>query len=219
MMFATAGYLISKLTGLSLADFFHKYLWAPMGMNETFLGTWDPFFSSRAGDLSVAEGYWWVNNTDTDTGTGTGTGSYVPMPDPGSLVLADDGAGAVLSNVLDYEKYLRVMMAEAGPISRAGHRELKRPRTFHDMHAPLFAPGPVTYGLGWMGGVLDGEMVHYHTGTVSTFVTFMLMVPAREYGIVVLANSNSRVRELVTYRALYDLFGVDEGRRVDFETR
>lgn len=213
-MFATAGYLISKLTGLSRSEFFHKYLWTPMGMNETFLGTWDPAFSSRSANLALAEGYWWVNNTDT-----TSTGSYVLQPDPGSLVLADDAAGAVLSNVLDYEKYLRVMMTESGPISRAGHRELKRPRTFHDMHAPFFAPGPVTYALGWMGGVFEGEMVYFHTGTVSTFVTFMLMVPAREYGIVVLANSNSRVRELVTYRALYDLFGVDESRQTDFEMR
>lgn len=133
-------------------------------------------------------------------------------------VLADEGAGAVLSNVVDYAKYLRVMMAEAGPISRAGHRELKRPRMFTDFEKGMYV-GPVTYGLGWMSGIFEGEQVYFHTGTVTPFVTFMLMVPSRSYGIVTMANSYSKVRELVTYRILYDLFGVDENKRRDLEAQ
>lgn len=78
--------------------------------------------------------------------------------------------------------------------------------------------GPVTYGLAWMSGILENELVYYHTGTVSTFRTFMVIVPSRGWAITVMTNSDSRVRELVTYRALYDLFGVEEARRRDFET-
>lgn len=173
------------------------------------VGTQDPLLKTTGGNLTVAESYWWVNHSST----------YVRMPSPGPLSRADEGAGAVVSNVLDYAKYLRVMMAEGGPVSAAGHRELKRPRTFYDHTTELFAPGPVHYGLAWAGGVLEGELVHFHTGTINTFVTFMATAPARGYGVVVLANSNSKVRELVTYRALYDLFGVEEGRRKDFETQ
>lgn len=69
-----------------------------------------------------------------------------------------------------------------------------------------------------MSGVLEGEQVLFHTGTVTPFVTFMLMVPSRGYGIVTMANSYSKVRELITYRVLYDLFGV-EGRRWDLEAQ
>lgn len=209
MMFAAAGLLISKMTGLGLGAFLHKYIWAPMGMNETFLGNYDPIFTSSG--LSIADSYLWepgsssyVKNRDFDRGLG-------------DFVRGDEGAGAVLSNVLDYVKYLRIMMAEAGPISKAGHRELKKPRTFHHLNEAMFGPGPLYYGLGWASSVFEGEQIYWHTGTVTSFVTFMVMVPRREYGVIVTANSGSKARELVTYRILYDLFRVDEGKRRDFE--
>lgn len=205
MMYATAGVLITELTGLDLGVFFHKYLWTPMGMNETFFAAYDPLLNTSG--LVLADSYFWINRT----------GSYVKSSDLSEALRGDEGAGAVLSNVLDYTKYLRVMMAEAGPISKAGHRELKRPRTFHNLNEAMFGPGPLFYGLGWMGAVFEGELIYWHTGTVAPFVTFMVIVPSRGYGIVVLVNSWSKVRELVTYRILYDLFGVDEGRRRNFE--
>lgn len=209
MMFTVAGYLISRLTGLDLGEFLHTHLWTPMGMHETFFASYDPIFKSSG--LSIADSYLWeastrsfARNSEFDRGDG-------------DAFRGDEGAGAVISNVLDYVKYLRVMMAEAGPISKAGHRELKKPRTFHDFNVAMFGPGPLFYGLGWMGSIFEGEQVYWHTGTVTSFVTFMVMVPNREYGIVVMANSGSKVRELVTYRILYDLFGVEERKRRDFE--
>lgn len=207
MMWAAAGYLVSTLSGCGLGEFLHRYLWGPMGMGETFLGDWDPLLGSSGRQL--ADGYLWVNST----------GQYVMQPwgEISRWLRVTEGAGAVLSNVLDYTKYLRVMMAEAGPISKEGHRELKRPRTFHNFHEGLFV-GPETYGLGWMSAVFEGHQVFYHTGTVVPFVTFMVMVPSKSYGIVVMANGWSHVRELVTYRVLYDLFGVEESRRRDWES-
>jgi CubicO group peptidase (beta-lactamase class C family) len=176
--------------------------------DETFLGDWDPRF--EASGLELAEGYWWVNSSRKYVKQRQETTSF--------SVRASEGGGAVVSNVLDYTKYLRVMMAEAGPISKAGHRELKSPRSFYDMHQDLFV-GPVTYGLGWMSGVFEGHQVFYHTGTVTPFVTFMMMVPSKRYGIAVMGNGWSHARELVTYRILYDLFNVEESRRRDFESK
>lgn len=208
MMWATAGYLVSTLSGSGLGEFLHRYLWGPMGMDQTFLGDWDPLFESHGSQL--ADAYHWVNST----------GKYVKQPRHGtsSSVRAAEGAGAVVSNVLDYTKYLRVMMAEAGPISKAGHRELKAPRTFHDLHKGMFV-GQETYGLGWMSAVFEGQQVFYHTGTVIPFVTFMVMIPSKSYGIVVMGNGHSYARELVTYRILYDLFGVEKSRRRDWESQ
>lgn len=70
-----------------------------------------------------------------------------------------------------------------------------------------------------MSGVLANEVVYFHTGTISTFETFMAMVPSHGWAVTVLANSNTKARELVMYRALYDLLGVEEGKRVDFEPK
>lgn len=205
MMFAAAGVLITKLTGLDVGNFFRKYLLDPMGMNETFFATYDPLFQPSG--LLLADSYVWDKRTNT----------YAQRGNMGDALRGDDAAGAIISNVLDYTKYLRIMMAEGGPISEAGHRELKRPRMFHDFNSEMFGPGPVFYGLGWMGGIFEGEQIYWHGGTVVPYVTLMVMVPAREYGIVLMANSYSKVRELVTYRILYDLFGVGEGKRRDFE--
>lgn len=203
MMFGAAGYLVSRLAGSTLAGFFHARLWGLMGMHETFLNLDDPELTAAAGRAPrVADGYWWVNCT----------GAYARQVMRPWEVRGVEGAGAVLSNVLDYARYLRVMMAEAGPISKAGHRELKAPRMFTDFERGMFV-GPVAYGLGWMSGAFGGEQVYFHSGTVTPFVTSMMMVPSRGFGIVTMANSYSKVRELVTYRILYDLLGVEDGRR------
>lgn len=45
----------------------------------------------------------------------------------------------------------------------------------------------------------------------------MIMVPSKEHGIVVMGNANSRAREIVPYRLLYDLLNVPDERRRDFE--
>lgn len=102
MMWAAAGYLVSTLSGSGLGEFFHRYLWGPMGMDETFLGDWDPLLGSR--DSQIADGYLWINST----------GKYVKQPREAinRWLRVTEGAGAVVSNVLDYTKYLRVMMAE-----------------------------------------------------------------------------------------------------------
>lgn len=224
MMFATAGYLVSTLTGgLGLGAFFHRYLWAPMGMNGTFFNDDDPeFLRARAeGRVELATPYWWVPDQPPSTTTTTTTtpgGRYVQALNVGQSVAADGGAGAVISNVRDYAQYLRVMMAEAGPVSKAGHAALKRARTIHHLNEDMFT-GPVMYGLGWMTGVFENHQVFWHTGTVPAFVTFMVMIPSKNWGVVVMSNSNSYVRELVTYRAMYDFFGVEEARRRDWEAQ
>lgn len=176
MMFATAGHLITTVTGLDLGAFFRRHLWLPMGMRSTFLGPYDPHLPGSG--LALAEGYWWVpgderdddEGEDDDRNNGTEAGSYVRSATP--RVRVDEGAGGVLSNVLDYARYLRAMMAEAGPVSRAGHRELKRPRTFHDMHADLVGrlgnhpPPPRLFGGGpsprWLAATSPPPRVHSH---------------------------------------------------------
>ncbi|RYP43949.1 hypothetical protein DL768_009546 [Monosporascus sp. mg162] len=59
-----------------------------------------------------------------------------------------EGPGSLtLSTVLDYAKYLRVMMREADPMSKAGLRELKTPRMLTALHPRSFV-GYANYALG-----------------------------------------------------------------------
>jgi CubicO group peptidase (beta-lactamase class C family) len=132
--------------------------------------------------------------------------------------IPDEGAGAVVSNVLDYAKYLRVMMNEEGPFSKDGHRELKTGRSFYAGSVPFFV-GPITYTLGWMSAIFQGEQIWLHSGQINQFTTWMLMVPSKMIGITVMTNSASKSMTLVLYRILYDLFGVEENDRFDFVTK
>jgi CubicO group peptidase (beta-lactamase class C family) len=203
MMFEMAGYLVTKLTGSPLGTFFRSRLWEPMGMNETFLGLDDP--ALHGSGLRVADEYYYKNST----------GEYVRLKHAELNIIA--GAGAVVSNVLDYAKYLRIMMNEEGPISKAGHRELKTSRSFYG-NAPQFV-GPITYTLGWMSGVVHGEQIWLHSGQVNEFTTWMLMIPSKKIGITVMTNSASDSLTIVLYRILYDVLGVKEQDRFDFAAK
>ncbi|KAK6198270.1 lariat debranching enzyme [Pestalotiopsis sp. IQ-011] len=201
MMYAVAGYLVEKLSGVTLSAFFHEYLWEPMHLNETFVGLYDSALNATG--LVVADEYYYNKLAD----------EYVRVDHPD--VSPDEGAGAVVSNVLDYAKYLRVMMDEGAPLSKAGHRELRTSRSFYQPSGPPFV-GPMTYTLGWMSGIFQGEQIWLHSGQVNMFMTWMLMVPSRGFGITVMTNTASKAMTLVLYRILCDLFDVEENDRFDF---
>ncbi|OHF02933.1 penicillin-binding protein [Colletotrichum orchidophilum] len=197
-MFGVMGYLIEVLTGSWLGDFFREYLWEPMGMNETFFSLGD---AKRSG-LVLANEYYY-NPVD---------GSYLEMPhEPFS---AEEGAGSVVSNVLDYAKYLRVMMAESAPISKAGHREVKTPRT---LVAASMAPftGPVSYALGWNTAILGGEQVYFHSGGVNMFISMMMMIPSRQIGVVVFTNTDVKAPQVIANHILSEHLGIPENKRPD----
>lgn len=197
------GFLISKLTKSNYSDFIHKHLWEPMGMDHTFLGPHDPEYQATSG-LQLADGYWYRNSTN----------DYVKQPITNQR--ADEGAGAVMSNVLDYIKYLRIMMSESGPLSSDGHRELKAARIIRNQNQSPFT-GPTMYCLGWETGIFQNEQVWFHGGWVSQYRTEMLMIPSKEIGIVVMVNTPEDAVHIVLYRILYDLFNVGEEKRYDFE--
>lgn len=205
-MYGVAGYLIETLTGRSwLGDFFHRHLWGPMGMDETFLGLRDARSSS---DLLLADEYYYHNRSKR----------HIALP---HTVDSDiEGAGSTtISTVLDYAKYLRIMMAGADPMSEAGHRELKRPRIIAaGPPSPPFA-GHVGYALGWFCAVLGGEEAYWHTGQTGMFVSTMIMVPSRQFGIAVFQNSDPPAHQMVAYKILYDLFKVPQAERFDFDAQ
>ncbi|KAI8274336.1 Penicillin-binding protein 4 [Colletotrichum sp. SAR11_240] len=127
---------------------------------------------------------------------------------------AEEGAGSIISNVLDYGKYLRVMMNEDTPLSKDGHREVKTPRSFSSMSKPPFV-GPVTYGFGWNQAVFEGERAYFHSGQVNQFVSIMIMIPSKKFAVTVMSNTESPAIELIAHHLLYEHFGVPKEKRLD----
>lgn len=161
LMFGAMGHLISVLSGSPLVEFLRERLWEPWNMHDTCLGIDDV---EKRGKLEqLAEEYFYNNDTEEFFTT------------PHVELNAEQGAGAVISNVKDYTKYLRAMMDEAEPISKAGHAALKSPRSVVDAHQPPFT-GPIWYGLGWFSSIADGEQIWFHSGQVNQFISNMLYV-------------------------------------------
>jgi hypothetical protein len=101
------------------------------------------------------------------------------------------GAGSVVSNVLDYSKWLKTMINSSGPISKAGHRQLKAGRTIieTDAGAPSPFTGPLSYTLGWVSGVYKDHQFFYHSGGMEAFGAEVLYFPGLKYGITTFGNT------------------------------
>ncbi|KXJ86921.1 beta-lactamase/transpeptidase-like protein [Microdochium bolleyi] len=202
-MYGVLGYVIEKLSRVSLGEFLKTKIWTPLGMEETFLG----LEAARASKVPLARCYHWSETL----------GRHVEVPY--ELNPADAAAGDVVSNVLDYTKYLQIMIAEEGCLlSKQAIREIKRPRMLAKESHPLFT-GPVFYSLGWYYSIFRGEQVWFHTGQTADFLSIMVMVPAKKFSVVVFVNQGERAFEVVAYRVLYDLFGVPEEERMDLNAK
>ncbi|OHW99667.1 penicillin-binding protein [Colletotrichum incanum] len=197
-MYGAMGYLIEVLTGSWLGDFFREHLWMPMGMNETYFSLPD---AEHSGLVLATEYYYDPVHK-----------KHFEVPhEPSS---GEEGAGSIVSTVLDYAKYLRVMMNESAPLSKAGHREVKTPRNFViSSKAPY--TGPMTYAFGWNGAVFEGEQTYFHTGAVTNFVSAMMMIPSKQIAVAVFTNSDTRVPEVVAHHILWEHLGVPKDKRYD----
>lgn len=201
-MFTAVGHAIETLTGQWLGDFFRERLWSPMGMNSTYLRRED---AETAGNNSLAAEYWWDWEAQ----------SYVEVPHlPHGR--GREGAGMIISNVEDYARYLRHMMAESPPLSEAGHAEIKKARTVMPGGRRASSPytGPQFYSLGWSGGVIEGREFWSHNGRIREHVSEMWMFPSLGFGLILLINANQpSATSEIAWKIIYDRLGVEPERR------
>lgn len=176
MMFMTLAYVIETLTDMWLGDFLRIRIWEPLSMSSTYFSVRDAKDAVSKENQTLATPYFWDNSTQR----------YIREEYTDGL--QDSGAGAIISNVLDYSKYLRAMIDMAPPISSAGHAALRTPRSFPDIGIPHL--GLTTYALGWEMGSYRGETQIYHGGAVPGFGTLMLYMPGRKWGIAMMGNAS-----------------------------
>ena len=206
-MFTTVGYVIERLTGQWLGDFFREKIWEPIGMKHTYLRRQDAEAASES-SAGLASEYWW-NEVEK---------RFVEVPHlPNGR--GREGAGMVISNVEDYTKYLRTMMSRSLPISPAGHDALGTPRMVISANPSWPYLGPLLYSLGWTRGIFAGEEFRSHNGRIREHVTEMWMFPSLEFGVVVLINANQpKAAQQIAWHIIYDHLGIDEHDDSDVET-
>ncbi|KAK7752219.1 hypothetical protein SLS62_005753 [Diatrype stigma] len=205
-MYLVVSHAIETLTGGRwLGDTMRDWIWTPLGMHSTYFSLEE---AERAPE-HLASGYYWDYSY-----TGGGFTEVPHMPLHGG-----SGAGGIVSNVLDYARWVRSLLREEGPVPKAGHAAVKTPRMVMPLATRKGYDAPMAYALGWMLSTYKGRRVCTHSGSMETFGTEVYFFPDLDYGVVTMGNtqvSSNIVGQLVAWKLINDKLGVPEEERWDW---
>lgn len=184
VMYISAGELVAKVSGMSFENFVEQRIFKPLGMN-CFVGDIPKL---NLANVAMAYGY----NDER--------GIYpVPRNSISAKGQMSAAAGGMVCNVEDMLKWLSALLSKNNlPFSETQLDEMFYPQTILSVSKldrqwdnTLFK----SYGLGWrLANVGELEVIS-HTGTLSGYQAYVLLVPKLELGVVILNNgSNSAAR-------------------------
>lgn len=127
-------------------------------------------------------------------------------------------AGNIISNVLDYTKWIKAMIDSSRPISAAGHQAVISSRILINKDDESFT-GVESYTLGWFKWVYRGEEYVSHSSVMEGYVTLVYYFPRLKYGLVTFANTdyNSEPAEMsLLFYLIDEKFGIPKHDRFNF---
>ena len=206
LMYAIAGGLVTKISGMPWETFVRTRIFAPLGMNESIT-----LVSETMGKPNVAVPHDIAHDTVRVVRVRT-TDAIAP-------------AGSVWSSVYDMSKWMRFML-DSG---RVGNKVLIQPATFREIIAPeirapeaqypaleLVQPRLFTYALGWFVEEYNGETVWMHTGSIDGMSAIIGLLPARHVGVYVLANlDHAELRHALLYK-VFDMYNPPSAKPRDW---
>ena len=210
MMYIAISHFIETWTGMWLGDFMKRRIYQPLNMASTFFSLREAQKAAASGGPSLATPYYWTNRTKMY--------HSIPWLDAPQ----DSGCGAMLSNVLDYAKWLRCMMSMSAPLSPAGHQALRSPRIFSGPIAPIATEstgfrGSSAYALGWDVSNYRGEELIWHSGGLPGYSTVMMYFPRLQWGVTMMANGGQgRAIQVLVFKLIDDMLGIPEQERFDW---
>jgi CubicO group peptidase (beta-lactamase class C family) len=207
VMYAVAGQVIEKVSGMPWERFVTERLFGPLGMKNTF-ATYSA--SSSYQNRSAA-------HFDID-------GTITVIPEQIADPIAP--AGAVWSTPRDIAKWMDFMLGNTivngkQLLKPATHQALLRPQAivppgeFYPT-VSLTKPHWTTYGFGWFQHDYRGEMVNFHTGSLAGRTAIIGLIPEKKMGIYIFGNiDHAEVRHALMYKA-FDVFAFGEGSGRDW---
>jgi CubicO group peptidase (beta-lactamase class C family) len=204
-MFSAVSHAVETIIGNGLGDFMRERLWGPLGMERTY---WTPREAAAAGPGTVlAQGYAWDATAE----------DFIEQPVPEFPAVS--GAGAMISNVVDYTKWLRCMMDKSSPLSQAAHQTLTEPRIQFSERGNNPFPPPHAYALGWTVDVYRGQRVIWHGGSWTGFGSIMMYLPGLQWGLVMMGNTTGTsncVQIALVMHLLDELLNTPPDERLDW---
>jgi hypothetical protein len=133
---------------------------------------------------------------------------------------AVSGAGSVISNVLDYSKWIHAHIHLLPPLSPSGYAALKTPRTLLPSGPEEDSPfmGTMAYTLGWIKNLYKGHEIFEHDGGMEAYGANVIYFPGIKYGVVTMGNTagtSNIVGDILIWRLIDDKLGIPEKQRFD----
>lgn len=179
-MFITISYALAQKTGEKLGSILKRRIWEPLGMSDTYFDVQQVKKTDGLKDRLV-KGYEWNKESRT----------HMPQPDINYEPV--EGTGAIVSTVLDYEKWVKALLARSTPMTEEGHDAVFRPRTILSqpiapMHQDLDCAH--LYALGWFVDNYQGCQLLWHPGGWPGTSIMVGLIPSKNFGFVMMSNSN-----------------------------
>jgi CubicO group peptidase (beta-lactamase class C family) len=204
-MYSAAAHLIETVTNQSLQSFLRDNIWLPLDMTETYLSLTDAQDAHR----HISQGFF----VSLD-------GEITPTNRISTDIL--HGAGNILSSVSDYAKWISTMLNRWPPFSPAGYKMLFGAHSIASQNPMGPFITPTLYGLGWMIQAYQGETVLSHGGVQIGYGASVVLVPQRNFGLVVLGNNMNGINgaaNVLAYHLIDEELGIPLERRYDWVAR
>jgi CubicO group peptidase (beta-lactamase class C family) len=206
IMFSVATYLVETVTGMPYAEYLKTKLWGPLGMTNTFHDI--PDIEANDAMERKATGYHW----DPETLSYRTIAAY-PQPE-------GQGAGSIYSSAGDYAKFIRSLLKQSPPLTKATHEDFVKPRSIYSFDKDYAIPhgSHPLYALGLVYETYRGETLISHSGSVPGFESIVAYMPDRDWGFVSIGNTDDAayVNNTLVWTLIDDLLGVPEDDRVDW---
>ena len=176
----TLGMIVQAVSGQSYETYVQQHIFDPLQMRNSYTSQAE----AEQHGLGAEHRYWY----------GFPVASELPF-DRGGL-----GAGGLSSSALDMARYLGFYLNDGrssatAVVSPAGAAELQRPGV------PTGVDG-VSYAMGWDVSQLDGVSTVSHDGSGFGSHANVVLVPEREWGVVVMENGENSPDEFFGSRRM-----------------
>ncbi len=205
-IYIALGHVVETVTGQWLGHALRENLWAPLGMSSTYFNVDDAL--AAAPQQHLAAGYVWNE----------AAGNYTLVD---YMALTDfSAAGAVISTVKDYAKWISCLINKSAPLSQKTHLDLQKPRMFLDEDGGATGDkmAATLYGLGWLRTTIHGKTVYFHPGGMHAYGAEVFWLPDVKFGVVTFGNTvvSSNWQQLdVVYRLIEDKLGIAADERIN----
>ena len=200
-MYVAASHAFEVHTGRWIGKTWREKIWAPLRMESTYLTIQD----ARDSGKPLARGYGWSKREE----------KYIQEE---HMVLTEvEGAGGVISTVLDYAEWIKALLYNRPPLSENIVTQMFAARSIRFTHQEPFT-GPVTYSLGWVQINYKGNVLMTHDGGLTGFGCRVTLIPERKWGIAVFGNTaytSNTVARILDFHLIDNLLHVPLESRFD----